>query len=129
FSGALPANPPINTAYKGGIFQTDRNVFGDREFREKGRLLIDCGDSALLRQAWRVMSYWCLVELNLAGVGCYRASDDLDQRRFACPVLSNQRVHFAGSQVKRRTPERMHARIRLIYLNGAKQSLVRHDSC
>ena len=61
------------------------------------------------------------VKRELAGIGFDRASNDLDQRRFAGAVLANQRVDFARQQFERRISERVHAGVRLLDVARAKQ--------
>ena len=43
-----------------------------------------------------------------------RAGDDANQRRFAGPIFTDERMHFAALKVKRYAFERMHGPERLV---------------
>jgi hypothetical protein len=62
------------------------------------------------------------IDQNLSGVCRHRASDDLDQRRFARAILAHQRMHFTLTNFKTDPSQGVDAVVRLIDLVNAQQN-------
>ena len=77
------------------VLVADENVLGDIEIGKQQRLLIDRGDAKPLRLGGAADRDRSAGQKHLAAIRLMHAGDDLDQRRFAGPVLAKQRVNFA----------------------------------
>ena len=102
-----------------------RQVLGHRHGRDEIDLLVDCANSQSAGLAGRVDIDWAAVDADFALVAAERAGHDLDERRLACAVLPEQRVHFAGLDPKIDALQRPHAGKRLRdpqHLNSRSQT-------
>ena len=88
---------------------TEKYVFGDVELRRDGQLLINTGDAAAHGVAGGGKADGLAVDQYFAAVRRMRAGNDLDKRGFARAVLTAERVHFAGVDVKADVRQRDHA--------------------
>jgi hypothetical protein len=88
----------------------DEQVLRDREVGHQVELLMDDGDTELLRVLGRGRLIRLAVERELALVDRVDAGQDLHQRRLAGAVLPHQREHLPGLQVEVHVLERLDAR-------------------
>ena len=85
--------PPVDDL--AAIAVADEDVLGDRQVREDHRLLVDGRDAEALRVLGGGDADRRAIDADLAGVLLLDAGHDLDQGRFAGPVLAQQRVDLA----------------------------------
>ena len=106
---AVPAHGPPRVL----ALEPDRDVLGDGQVREEGRLLIDRRDSQLARLDRIEVLDRPALDLDRSVVRKMRAGDHLDQRRLARAVFTDQGVDFAGPEVERDLLERLDSGKRL----------------
>jgi hypothetical protein len=86
---------------------TNKNVLCDIEVGEQEGLLVDRGDTIQLRFRCAAYRYWLSGETNLPAVGLIDSGHDLDERRFAGSVFTQQRMYLAGSERQRHRLQRL----------------------
>ncbi|EDT08834.1 conserved hypothetical protein [Paraburkholderia graminis C4D1M] len=74
---------------------SEKDVLRDRAERHQIDFLVDRADARLARFLRRAEIGFASVEANRARAFPIRAGEDLDERRFARAVLTDQRMHFA----------------------------------
>src|ERR1700693_5320929 len=100
--------PPVQEP-KASFFSAKADIFGYRSVRDEVDLLINRTDSAPLRGLWGIHLQWSAIKENLDGIFGVVAGKNLDHRRLAGPVLSDQRMNFAPAHFKRRSQKRGYA--------------------
>ena len=90
----MPLFPPHGSP--GAPFEPDGDVFGNRQIRKKRWLLIDRGDTQLLRAERVQVLNHLILDPDRSLVGNMGAGDHLDERRLARAVFADQGVHLAG---------------------------------
>src|ERR1700730_6015261 len=91
--------PPVQKS-EAFLFSTETDIFGDRSVRDEVDLLINRTDPASLCGLWRIHVPWSAIKKNLAGISGVVAGQNLDHRRLAGPVLTDQGVNFAPADFK-----------------------------
>src|SRR5207248_1116527 len=86
----------------------DEDVLRDAQVGEERRLLEDDRDPGGLRLLRIVEDRLLAVEDHPAGLGAVDAGEDLDERRLAGPVLTDEAVYLAGEERDVAVLERMH---------------------
>ena len=79
----------------------DEDVLGDRQVGEQSRLLIDHRDPTMRRFGRAAQEHRLACDHQVSAVGLVDAAEDLDQRRLAGTVLTDQGVRLTREQVKR----------------------------
>ena len=97
--------PPVD--HRSAVLVADEDVLGDIQIGKQQRLLIDRGDAKTLRLGGAAYRDRSAGQENLAAIRLMHAGYDLDQRRFAGPVLAKQRVNFASVKAERDVVERL----------------------
>ena len=108
FRSPRAASGPIHTSERPRLFQPQTDVFRDREIGKQRGLLVNAGNAELVCARGREVRDALAVDVNAPTIRLVRAGDDLDERRVARAVLTEQRMHLARSQVKRHALERAH---------------------
>jgi hypothetical protein len=103
------ARPPPGDETVAGRLSLQREVLGHRQRRHEIDLLIDGADTQYPRHRRTVDLHRPAVDADLARVAAEGAGQQLDQRRFAGPVLAQQRMHFAGMEGEVDAAQRQHA--------------------
>ena len=101
--------PPIDAARARLRRVAEKDVLGDAELGKQQQLLIDRRDARAARVVGRGKVNLFPVDKDRADVGLVDAGHDLDQRRFAGAVLSEQRMDLARAHVERDARKRAHA--------------------
>ena len=91
-----------------GGFQSQGDVFCNRQIRKQSGLLIDARDSQFMGEGWGEVGYPFRSDLDPAVIGLVRAGDDFDQCGFSSAIFSQQGMDFAGVQVKGNTLQGAH---------------------
>ncbi len=84
---------------EGGLGAED-DALGDGEVLHEHEVLVDHPDAALQRILRSGEGDDRVVELDLARVGADHPEQDVHQRRLACAVLAEERMHFARSKIE-----------------------------
>ena len=92
--GALQVEP------EAWAVEPQQHVLGDRLRRNEREVLMDHADPGGDRVAWRAEVDGTAVDADGALVGPVQAGEDVHQRALAGPVLAEQRVDLARSQVE-----------------------------
>ena len=110
----LPGNPPLRLAVDHAeAFRRIGNgdVVGHAEFRDKRKLLEDADDTSLVGGGRRGEGDLACLHRHAALVRRHDTRHYLDERRFACAVLAEDRVDAAGIYGQLRLLEGLHAAI------------------
>ena len=75
-------------------FSATENVLDEQE------VLVHHADPGVQRLARRAEAHWLSVQLDLALVRTIEARQDVRERRLACAVLAEQRMHLAGGRLE-----------------------------
>ena len=105
--GPLPAPCPADPTPGPPRLQPQRDVLGDRQVGEEGRLLVDRGDPERAGADRVVVLDRPALHLERSLVRRVGAGDDLDQRRLPRAVLADQGMDLAGLQVEGDAPQRL----------------------
>ncbi len=119
FSDA-PLLSPVDETQPGGRIADD-DVVGDREMRDERQLLKDAGDTFPVGGGRGGEAHFPAFEVKLAFVGSHHSRHDLDERRFAGSVLSEDGVNTAGGNVQLGLLQRPHSAVALGNPCHAKQ--------
>ena len=87
----------------------ERDVLRDRRVREKRRLLVDRGDAERASDGWIDAAIDCRGDASEPESACSAPVTILMKRRFACAVLADQGVNFAGAELERDAVQRADA--------------------
>ena len=109
--GSGAAGGPIDPRAGGRGFEAEREIFGDGEVGEQGRLLVNTGDAERARGRRREVGDALAGEGEGAAVGLMRAGDDLNERAFARAVLAEQGVDLARLKIEIHAAKRTHAAV------------------
>ncbi len=90
--------PPVDDL--AAVTVTNEDVLGHRQVRENHRFLVDSRDAEALRVLGGGDADRRAIDADLAAVLVLDAGHDLDQGRFAGPVLAQQRVDLATSKLE-----------------------------
>ncbi len=110
---ALPLGAAVDDAVSPDL-AADEQVLRDGELTEEVRLLVDGRDPGVQGGRRAARGELAPVDDDRALVGGLRAGDDLDQRRLAGAVLTDDRVHLAGLQLEVDAPEGADAAVPLL---------------
>lgn len=110
----LADRPARNLAQATTIQQTHAGInrllaqqqrFRHRQAGGQQALLMHNLNAQRLRPARRINAHRLTVEADLSTIGGLQPAEDLDERRFSCPVMANQAVNLPGARL-RDTPRR-----------------------
>jgi hypothetical protein len=107
-AGLLPHPAPVDQPEPAHRLPAEEDVLGDAEIGLERQLLVDDGDAQRLRVARARHSHRLAAEPHGAGVRPVHAAEDLDQRALAGPVLAQERMHLARTQLEAYLLERPH---------------------
>ncbi len=83
-----------------GVVQRQRDVFGDRQRLEQGKVLEDHADAELARSAWTCDPHRLALPADLAARRRQNAEQHLDEGRLARTVFAQQGVDFTGADIE-----------------------------
>ena len=101
---------PVDAAHSGARRVTEKNVLRDRQLGEEQQFLINRGDASALGVLWTGEARFSATDQNGAAVGLVDPGNDLDERRFAGPVLSEEGMDLPRADFERHARQRSHAR-------------------
>src|SRR5438876_308528 len=83
-------------------FATKKDVFGNAQFLDEGKFLVNDGDAGPLCIANSRKPALCSIENDFTTVLRMRidAGKNFNERRFARPVFTDERVDLGGNQIK-----------------------------
>jgi hypothetical protein len=78
----------------------EKHVLGDCQFGQHGRVLVNDGETEMLRLGRSEPFDRRTADLDRAGIGTHHARCDAHQGRFSCAILAQERVDFAALRLK-----------------------------
>jgi hypothetical protein len=98
--GRRPVGPGRPAEPEPGVLAPEEDVVGDGEPADQVELLVDRGDAARHGRLRVAQAHRGAVPDDGALVGLVGPGEDLDQRRLARAVLTQQAVHLTGPDVE-----------------------------
>ena len=122
FGSTLTAGFPIDSLPQCYRLITEGNIFRNGQFRKKSRLLIDRSDPERLGKTRRILLQELPVDEDSAFIWFYRSGDYLDERRFACAILADERMHLTCAEFERDTTQSVDTVIALTDIDKRNES-------
>ena len=89
--------------------QAEQDVLGHAEGPHQLEVLVDHADMQASGVRRTAQPYWVVVHQELAGLRRIEAGSDVHQRRLACAILAEQRMHLAPAHQEIRLLQRLEA--------------------